>query len=83
MNHSLAGVLALLLATTHLHYTQNMMENNYIFLLTLIGFSFESDWCAPAAAERCSLALHLLGSTCSRGSRQASIFSPACSFFSL
>ena len=31
------GVLALLLATTHLHYTQNMMENNYIFLLTLAG----------------------------------------------
>src|ERR1700745_1641668 len=25
-----AGVLALLLCTTHLHYTQNMMENNYI-----------------------------------------------------
>src|SRR5215831_16184906 len=24
-NHSIAGVLALLLATTHLHYTQNMM----------------------------------------------------------
>jgi hypothetical protein len=39
-----AGVLALLLATTHLHYTQNMMENNYIFLLTLIGFSYQLDW---------------------------------------
>ena len=39
-----SGVLALLLATTHLHYTQNMMENNYIFLLTLTGFSFQYEW---------------------------------------
>ncbi len=43
-NDCVAGVLALLLATTHLHYTQNMMENNYIFLLTLTGFSFQLDW---------------------------------------
>jgi hypothetical protein len=43
-NHSIAGVLALLLATTHLHYTQNMMENNYIFLLTITGFAFEYEW---------------------------------------
>jgi hypothetical protein len=39
-----AGVLALLLATTHLHYTQNMMENNYIFLLTMTGFSYQYEW---------------------------------------
>ena len=39
-----AGVLALLLCTTHLHYTQNMMENNYILLLTLVGFSFQYEW---------------------------------------
>jgi hypothetical protein len=38
------GVLALLFCTTHLHYTQNMMENNYIMLLTLAGFSFQYDW---------------------------------------
>jgi hypothetical protein len=44
VNHAVVGVLALLLATTHLHYTQNMMENNYIFLLTITGFSFEYDW---------------------------------------
>jgi hypothetical protein len=44
VNHSIAGVLALLLATTHLHYTQNMMENNYICLLTLAGFAFEYEW---------------------------------------
>lgn len=41
---SVAGVLALLFATTHLHYTQNMMENNYIQLLTLTGFTFQFQW---------------------------------------
>jgi len=41
---SVAGVLALLFCTTHLHYTQNMMENNYICLLTLTGFCFQFDW---------------------------------------
>ena len=41
---SVAGVLALLLLTTHLHYTQNMMENNYIFLLTLTGLSYQYEW---------------------------------------
>jgi hypothetical protein len=44
VNESVAGVLAFLLATTHLHYTQNMMENNYICLLTLVGFFFEYEW---------------------------------------
>src|SRR6202007_1722386 len=39
-----AGVLALLFCTTHLHYTQNMMENNYILLLTLTGFCFQYEW---------------------------------------
>ena len=39
-----AGVLALLFATTHLHYSQNMSENNYIFLLTLTGFCFQYEW---------------------------------------
>jgi hypothetical protein len=38
------GVLALLFSTSHLHYTQNMMENNYILLLTLAGFTFGYDW---------------------------------------
>jgi hypothetical protein len=41
---SIAGVLALLFATTHLHYTQNMMENNYIMLCTLAGFAFQFEW---------------------------------------
>src|SRR5579863_642569 len=39
-----AGVLALLFCTSHLHYTQNMMENNYILLLTLTGFAFQYEW---------------------------------------
>jgi hypothetical protein len=43
-DHAVAGVLAMLLATTHLHYTQNMMENNYIFLLTLTGFAYQYRW---------------------------------------
>ena len=41
---AIVGVLALLFCTTHLHYTQNMQENNYILLLTLVGFSFQYDW---------------------------------------
>jgi hypothetical protein len=41
---SVAGVFALLFCTTHLHYTQNMMENNYILLLTLTGFCFQYEW---------------------------------------
>jgi hypothetical protein len=44
VNEAVAGVLALLFCTTHLHYTQNMQENNYILLLTLSGFSFQYDW---------------------------------------
>jgi hypothetical protein len=41
---AVAGVLALLVCTTHLHYTQNMMENNYILLLTLAGLAFQYEW---------------------------------------
>jgi hypothetical protein len=41
---AVAGVLALLFCTTHLHYTQNLMENNYIMLLTLTGFSYQYEW---------------------------------------
>jgi hypothetical protein len=62
---SAAGVLALLFATTHLHYTQNLMENNYIFLLTLTGFSFELEWLRtgkrrPLLIASCALGLNLL-----------------------
>ncbi len=44
VKESVWGVLALMFCTTHLHYTQNMMENNYIMLLTLVGFSFQYEW---------------------------------------
>jgi hypothetical protein len=44
VRESILGLLALLFCTTHLHYTQNMMENNYIMLLTLTGFSFQFEW---------------------------------------
>jgi hypothetical protein len=44
VRESVLGVLALLFCTTHLHYTQNMMENNYIMLLTLAGISFQYEW---------------------------------------
>jgi hypothetical protein len=44
VRESVLGVLALMFCTTHLHYTQNMMENNYITLLTLAGFSFQYEW---------------------------------------
>jgi hypothetical protein len=44
LKESVAGVLGLLFCTTHLHYTQNMQENNYIMLLTLAGFSFQYEW---------------------------------------
>jgi hypothetical protein len=44
VKESVWGVLALMFCTTHLHYTQNMQENNYIMLLTLVGFSFQYEW---------------------------------------
>ena len=44
VKEAVAGVLALLFCTTHLHYIQNMQENNYILLLTLVGFSFQYEW---------------------------------------
>jgi hypothetical protein len=65
MNESVAGVLALLFCTTHLHYTQNMMENNYIMLLTLTGFSFQYEWLRTDNRRAlfigsCALGLNLL-----------------------
>jgi hypothetical protein len=43
-SESIAGVLGLVCATTHLHYAQNMTENNYILLLTLTGFALQYKW---------------------------------------
>jgi hypothetical protein len=62
---SVAGVLALMFCTTHLHYTQNMMENNYIMLLTLAGFSFQYEWLRTDSRRAlfigsCALGLNLL-----------------------
>ncbi len=44
MRESIAGTLGLLVATTHLHYSQNMTENNYIQLLTITGFALQYRW---------------------------------------
>jgi hypothetical protein len=41
---SVAGTLGLLCATTHLHYAQNMTENNYILLLSITGFALQYQW---------------------------------------
>ena len=43
-SEAIAGASALLFGTTFLHYTQNMMENNLIFLLTLTGLCFQYEW---------------------------------------
>jgi hypothetical protein len=65
VKQSVAGVLALLLLTTHLHYTQNMMENNYICLLTLVGLSFQYEWLRSGSRRAlligsCAFGLNLL-----------------------
>ena len=44
MRDSVAGTLGLLVATTHLHYAQNMTENNYVLLLTITGFALQYRW---------------------------------------
>ncbi len=61
VNHSIAGTLAFLLATTHLHYTQNMMENNYICLLTLVGISFEYEWLVTGSKRALAIGTGALG----------------------
>jgi hypothetical protein len=43
-NQAMAGSLTLLLGTTFLHYTQNMVENNFILMLTLTGLCFQYEW---------------------------------------
>lgn len=44
VKEAVVGVVAMMFCTTHLHYTQNMQENNYIMLLTLAGFSYQYEW---------------------------------------
>jgi len=65
VRESVLGLLALLFCTTHLHYTQNLMENNYIMLLTLTGFSFQYEWLRTGSKRAlfvgcCALGLNLL-----------------------
>ena len=45
---SVAGTLGLLCATTHLHYAQDMTENNYILLLTIAGLYLQYKWLVTA-----------------------------------
>ena len=59
VSETILGVLALMFCTTHLHYTQNMQENNYIMLLTLAGFSFQYEWLRTSSARAL-----FIGSTC-------------------
>ncbi len=57
-----AGTLALLLATTHLHYAQNLQENNYILLLVITGMYCQLKWMktgSPSALFWGSMALGL------------------------
>ncbi|MGB8114518.1 MAG: hypothetical protein WCF22_12140, partial [Candidatus Sulfotelmatobacter sp.] len=61
VRESVLGVLALLFCTTHLHYTQNMMENNYIMLLTLVGFSYQYDWLRSGSRKALSIGSAALG----------------------
>ncbi len=65
VSEGVAGVVALMLCTTHLHYTQNMTENNYIFLLTLTGFAYQLEWLRSNRSRAlligsCALGLNLL-----------------------
>lgn len=58
---SIAGTLALICATTHLHYAQNMQENNYIFLLTLTGLWLQLRWAQTGDRKALLLGAGALG----------------------
>jgi hypothetical protein len=61
VRESVLGMLGLMFCTTHLHYTQNMMENNYIMLLTLAGFSFQYEWLRTGSKRALFLGCAALG----------------------
>jgi hypothetical protein len=61
VREAIAGVQALMFCTTHLHYTQNMQENNYIMLLTLVGFSFQFEWLRTASVRALFIGSAALG----------------------
>jgi hypothetical protein len=58
---SSAGALTLLFATTFLYYTQNLMENNFMLLLTLTGFCFQYEWVKTNSTTRLILGAVALG----------------------
>lgn len=51
VEQAILGAFTLLFGTTFLHYTQNMMENNLILLLTLTGFCFQYNWFRNGSAR--------------------------------
>ncbi|HET9308474.1 MAG TPA: hypothetical protein VFO46_20835 [Candidatus Sulfotelmatobacter sp.] len=51
VKEAVVGVVAMMFCTTHLHYTQNMQENNYIMLLTLVGLSYQYEWLRTGRAR--------------------------------
>ena len=61
VREAVLGVLALMFCTTHLHYTQNLMENNYILLLTLTGFSFQYEWLRTGSVRSLFIGCGALG----------------------
>ncbi|HLZ40652.1 MAG TPA: hypothetical protein VKQ11_06815 [Candidatus Sulfotelmatobacter sp.] len=61
VKEAVAGVLALMFCTTHLHYTQNMQENNYIMLMTLVGFSYQYEWLRTGSARALGIGSAALG----------------------
>ena len=58
---AIAGTLALICATTHLHYAQNMQENNFIFLLTLAGLWLQLRWAESGDRKALLLGAGALG----------------------
>jgi hypothetical protein len=61
VREAVLGVLVLMFCTTHLHYTQNLMENNYILLLTLVGFSFQYEWLRSGSVRALFIGCAALG----------------------
>jgi hypothetical protein len=55
IREAVAGSLTLLLATTFLHYTQNLQENNYLLLMTLTGMCFQYEWVKTGSRKALAL----------------------------
>ena len=82
VNQAVAGGLALLVLTTHLHYTQNMMENNYICLLSLTGFSYQYEWLRNGSRRALLIGAGAFGLNLLTRLRRASTCWPAASLSS-